>query len=281
MLRTFTSICLLLGTNLIANAQVSFEDKTGDVNLAYSCGTSFLGNGITFHDYDGDGWDDITLCTEDGTRLQFFKNVNGVFTEEILIVPTIDYTTKQVNWVDIDNDGDKDLFVTSDSNGNHLYENTGNMNLVDITVASGLPTSNMYTYGASWGDYNNDGFLDVYVSNRDEVTFLIPNFLFRNNGNNTFTNVSLSAGLHQTAHSSFCSAFFDYNNDGFQDIFVANDRTVFENFMYKNNGDGTFSDVGAASGLDKVAEPSIISMAWLAETLLSWSIVPLSQVTLT
>ena len=241
------SIFFLLALTM-CNAQISFSESAEDLGVDYASGTSPWGNGVTFYDYNQDGWDDITLTSATGVRLRFFKNNNGVFEEEILFDPAINYRTKQANWVDFDNDGDKDLFVTSDTDGNRLYENTGNLNLVDITIAAGLPTTNMYTYGASWGDYNNDGYLDVYVSNRDEVTFTIPNFLYKNNGNGTFTDVSTLVGLNTTAHSSFCSAFFDFNNDGLQDIFVANDRSIYKNFMYKNNGDGTFTDVGDSSG---------------------------------
>ncbi|MBT8289065.1 MAG: CRTAC1 family protein, partial [Bacteroidia bacterium] len=228
--------------------QVYFKDKTAELNLEYSAGNTPLGNGVTFNDYNNDGWDDLTVNRQDGDRLLFFRNINGTFTEDILIIPTIDYQTRQVNWVDIDNDGDKDLFVSSDTSGNRLFENTGNMNLIDITVSAGLPIANMYTFGSSWGDFNNDGFPDLFVSNRDEVSFAIPNFLYRNNGDSTFTDVTVQAGLSTQAQCSFCAAFFDFNNDGFQDIFVANDRMIYPNFLYKNNGDGTFTDIGASSG---------------------------------
>ena len=173
-------LCMVF-TIHIGLSQVYFKDKAEELNLLFSCGVTPYGNGITFYDYNNDGWDDITLNTEDGERLMFFSNINGGFTEDLLIVPPLTDQTRQVNWVDIDNDGDKDLFVTSDIAGNRLFENTGNMVLTNITIQSGLPTENMYTYGSSWGDYNNDGHLDLFVSNRDEVTFSIPNFLFRNN----------------------------------------------------------------------------------------------------
>lgn len=248
MIRHYIPSIFFLLALITCNAQINFSERANDLGVAYASGTSPWGNGVTFYDYNQDGWDDITLTSATGVRLRFFKNNNGVFEEEILLDPAVNYRTKQTNWVDFDNDGDKDLFVTSDTDGNRLYENTGNLNLVDITVSAGLPTTNMYTYGASWGDYDNDGYLDVYISNRDEVTFTIPNFLYKNNGNGTFTDVSTAVGLNTTAHSSFCSAFFDFNNDGLQDIFVANDRSIYENFMYKNNGDGTFTDVGDTSG---------------------------------
>ena len=228
-------------------SQIYFKESASDKGVAVSPGITSWGNGITFHDYNNDGWDDITLTTETGEPLRFFKNMNGSFTEEVLLTPSITYQTKQVNWVDFDNDGDKDLFVTSNTDGNRLYENTGGMVLQDISVAAGFPITNMYTLGASWGDYNNDGYLDVFLSNYD-VLFAIPNYLYKNNGNGTFTDVSGLVDLSTESYLSFCSAFFDFNNDGYQDIFVANDRVFNPNFLYKNNGDNTFTEIGLSSG---------------------------------
>lgn len=230
---------------LNTQAQVTFQNQATQLGLGLSCGTTYLGNGVSFYDYNGDGWDDITINTQDGEGLRFFKNVNGSFVEEFLGTNAITYQTKQTNWVDFDNDGDQDLFVTSDTNGLKLFENTGNLVLQDITVAAGFPTINMDSYGSSWGDYNNDGFLDVFVSNR---TSLIGNKLYRNNGDGTFIDVSLTAGIDSVGHGSFCSAFFDFNNDGFQDIYISNDKPINPNILYKNNGDGTFSDVSVSSG---------------------------------
>ncbi len=227
------------------NAQTSFVDQATDLGLGSACGTTYLGNGITFYDFDSDGWDDITLNTESGQSIRFFKNVNGSFQELTLSIPEINYQTKQLNWVDFDNDSDKDLFITSDTDGNKLFENIGNLVFQDITLTSGLATENMFTYGASWSDYNNDSFLDVFISNR---TNTIGNKLYKNNGDGTFTDVSNQAGIQTLAVASFCAVFLDINNDGLQDIYVSNDRTFNQNVLYKNNGDGTFTDISASSG---------------------------------
>lgn len=98
----------------------------------------------------------LPLPQELRTRCGFLKRFWKFFEEFLLDVPI--YQSKQINWVDFDNDGDYDLFVTSDTNGNRLYQNDGNFNFIDITETVGLPTQNLFTYGASWGDYNNDGF---------------------------------------------------------------------------------------------------------------------------
>lgn len=228
-----------------AEAQISFEEQATNLGLGTSCGTTYLGNGVTFYDFDNDGWDDITLSKENGQSISFYKNVNGSFQELTMNIPAFTHQTKQINWLDFDNDGDKDLFITSDTDGNMLLEQTGNFDFQDITLASGISTSNMFTYGSSWGDINNDGFLDLFISNRTNTT---PNILYKNNGNGTFTDVSVLAGIDQTAVASFCSAFFDLNNDGFQDIYVSNDKPQNPNKLYKNNGDGTFTDISVSSG---------------------------------
>jgi hypothetical protein len=229
--------------------QTNFVDRATDLGIGVSCGDVPIGNGISFYDYNNDGWDDITLATEAGQPVRFFKNMNGSFIEESLSIPNNTSQMKQVNWVDFDNDGHLDLFVTSNISGNRLYRNDGNFNFLDVTSESQLPTNNIKTYGASWGAYNNDGFLDVFLSNRD-VAEIIPNYLYRNNGDGTFSNVSESAGILNTSNLSFCSAFFDFNNDGWQDIYVSKDRINNKNVLYKNNGDGTFTDVSESSNTD-------------------------------
>ncbi|MFC0604521.1 FG-GAP-like repeat-containing protein [Winogradskyella pulchriflava] len=226
-------------------AQVTFSNEASNIGIEAICGNSLYGSGITFFDYDNDGWDDITIASAQGDPVRFFKNINGNFVEQTLNIANNNWRNKQVNWVDIDNDGDNDLFITSDTSGNKLYKNLGNMIMEDITASSGMLTEVLVSYGASWGDYNNDGFLDVFVSNRHTN---IPNVLYKNNGDLTFTIVNTEAGIINEGMLSFCSAFFDFNNDGYQDIYVSNDKIENTNILYKNNGDGTFTDVSDVSG---------------------------------
>ena len=231
----------------IVNCQISFQNLASELGIDVICGDTYLGNGISFFDYDNDGWDDISINSASNMPLVFYKNINGNFVQHNLNIENNISQTRQINWVDIDNDGDNDLFITSDVSGNRLFENTGNMILSEITEESGMITTVLNSFGASWGDYNNDGYLDVFISNRDTE---IPNILYKNNGNKTFTLVNVEAGLINTGTMSFCSAFFDYNNDGYQDIYVSNDKVIYSNTLYKNNGDGTFTDVSIESGTD-------------------------------
>ncbi|WP_430467907.1 FG-GAP-like repeat-containing protein [Winogradskyella ouciana] len=242
---TFSLILFFVLSDAIA--QISFENQATEIGINVTCGNTLYGSGITFYDYDNDGWDDITIASAEGDPIRFLKNINGNFVEQTLNIDSNNWKNKQVNWVDIDNDGDNDLFVTSDNSSNKLYENLGNMIMEDITLSSGILTDVLVTYGASWGDYNKDGFLDVFLSNRSTS---IPNVLYKNNGDNTFSLVNTEAGIINIGTLSFCSAFFDYNNDGHQDIYVANDKIENANTLYKNNGDGTFTDVSVESGSD-------------------------------
>jgi len=229
----------------IVNAQLSFEDKASSLGLGISYGNGEFGGGISFFDYNKDGWDDLTMSSEDGKSIIFFKNINGSFVIDNLNIPINSSETKQVQWVDFDNDGDFDLFVTSATSQNSLYKNDGNFNFTDITISSGLATTATNSWGSSWGDYNNDGFLDVFICFR-KFGDTQPNALFKNNGNGTFTNVSSLAGINQINDPTFCAAFFDYNNDGWQDIYVTNHKFS-QSYLYKNNGDGTFTDVSLVS----------------------------------
>ena len=231
---------------LCATAQISFTESSVSQNINVSFGEVSNIGGLSFFDFDNDGWDDLTYASENGDPIYVFKNNNGVFTPVTLNFVDPQSDSRQINWVDIDNDGDNDLFIVSENASNKLYLNEGAMNLTDITAVSGISTANMHSWAASWGDYNNDGYLDLFLSNRDN--FGNPNILYKNNGNNTFTNVTVAAGIANTNDLTFCASFFDFNNDGWQDIYIVNDRNISANVLYKNNGDETFTDVSESSG---------------------------------
>lgn len=235
--------CLLFTNSMLS--QIAFVESSSAYGVNASYGTGFVGGGISFCDFDGDGWDDITLATESGEPARFFKNNSGVFLEVFPNMTDFNNDYKQVIWIDYDNDGDKDLYLASHNAASRLYRNEGNLNFTDVTISSGIFNSNQKSFGAAWGDYDNDGFLDVFLTYRSTVE---SNRLYRNNGDGTFTDISTIAGISSAGHLSFCASFFDYNNDGFQDIYIANDRHTTTNILYENNGDGTFTDASASSG---------------------------------
>jgi len=243
------------------------------------------GCGVAFFDYDGDGWMDVLLLN--GTRLEGFpkgqeptnrlyrNNRDGTFA---------DVTTKsglrRVGWAssvcvgDYDNDGDEDLFITYWGQ-NVLYRNNGDGTFADATQRAGLGTK-----GTRWGsgctfiDYDRDGDLDLFVANYLKFDLAaapehgkglnctwkgIPvncgpkglptdvNLLYRNDGDGRFTDVSESSGVAKVqGRYSMTAVTTDYDNDGWTDIYVACDSTA--STLYRNNHDGTFTDVALESG---------------------------------
>jgi hypothetical protein len=240
---------VVVGLINFSYSQSLFHDNAVTLGVNFSYGSGFLGGGVSFFDYNKDGWDDLTFTSEAGNNVKFYRNMGGYYVEDFLNINTTTFQHKQVQWVDYDNDNDYDLFLTSDSNNNRLYQNDGSFNFTDVTFTAGLLAAASYNFGASWGDYNNDGFLDIFISFR-EPTQTQANLLYKNNGDGTFVEVGAAAGIVQFGELSFCSAFFDYDNDGWQDIYIANDKITTRNYLYRNNGDGTFTDISAVSGTD-------------------------------
>src|SRR3989454_1631378 len=170
---------------------------------------------------------------------------------------------------DIDNDGLPDIFFTGNMVSSRLYLNKGNMRFEDITQSAGL-TTNRWATGATMVDINNDGYLDIYVS-VSGPPWSKPaeraNLLFLNNGDHTFTEAAAKYGIADTGFTTH-AVFLDYNGDGYLDLFLLNDspkdfvRTGHpagirstslggSNRLYRNNGDGTFTDVSGEAGILK------------------------------
>jgi hypothetical protein len=241
----------------ISDAQIFFSEESQELGLSNSSwgqdGNETYGGGISFFDFDHDGWDDLTVSSTTGLPVRFYKNNNGIF--ELINLPGINdelFQTKSVQWVDFDNDGDYDFFATSNqaTGDNRLYENLGDLTFVNTTEASGLSNPGHQSFGASWGDYNKDGFLDVFIVSRFFDSDTKFNTLYKNNGDGTFTDVSVEANLIQENSLSFCSAWIDYDKDGWQDIYISNDKIQNKNILYHNNQDGTFTNVAEAAGAD-------------------------------
>lgn len=247
-----TKHLLVLSLSLISMdfciSQVYFEDVAQSQGIAHNFGFAAPSGGVSFCDFDGDGWDDLTLATKDGERIAFYINDKGDF--RAIEAPISDDSEQgQILWVDYDNDGDKDLFLASINGRNRLYRNEGDLNLVDVTSQAGLTSEQFLTYGAVFGDYDRDGWLDLYLGKRTGIPSENTSLLYRNQADGTFREVALSAGAQDPAKIPFCSAFLDYNNDQWPDLYTANDRFT-GNTLLRNNKNGTFTDVSEAARAD-------------------------------
>ena len=210
-----------------------------------------VGSGVSVYDFNQDGLDDLTLGTEAGKDLGFYINEGGRFRKIDSPIENKELV-KQILWVDYDNDGDPDLYVAAFDGINRLYKNKGDMQFADITEFSLLPLTVHRGYGAAFGDYNRDGWLDLYYVSRDipgSENFLNQNRLFENNADGTFKEVTLGANAGDLGKIPFCSAFIDINNDMWPDLYIANDKYS-TNAMLLNNTRGGFRDIAQASKTD-------------------------------
>jgi hypothetical protein len=240
-----------------------------------------MGSGCGWIDYDQDGLLDLYLVNSAATRVYtpkqplrsalYRNNGNGTFT---------DVTSKAgvgaeglfgmgVAIGDYDNDGFPDLLVLGYDRC-ILYHNNGDGTFTDVTERSGVKNSGRWASSAAWFDYDNDGRLDLIIANYVDWSptnnFYCgdrgpgmrsychpddfhgqPPTLYHNNGDGTFTDVSKTSGLGLKGGNGLGVVTFDYDNDGWQDIFIANDHMP--NFLFHNNRDGTFREVGYVAGV--------------------------------
>jgi hypothetical protein len=242
------------------------------------------GCGVAFYDYDNDGWLDIFLVN--GWRLEGFQkgqepvshlfknNRDGTFTDVTLIAGVAHSGWGQGCCIgDYDNDGNEDLFITYFGK-NVLYRNNGNGTFTDVSEKSGIATNGKrWNSGCAFVDYDRDGKLDLFVANyidMDLATAPVPesgpclykgvmvacgppgliggkNILFHNNGDGTFSDVSESAGI-LSANGTYGLGVLtgDFDNDGWPDIYVANDSTA--SALYQNKKNGKFTDIAMEAG---------------------------------
>ena len=191
-------------------------------------------------DYDNDGKLDLFLSTFGGENNVLYHNINPtlpIFTKITSgAIVTDGGNSNSCSWVDFNNDGLLDMCVTNYGQKRFLYQNNGSGTFTKI-ITGGFVNDISRTIGCQWGDYNNDGLLDVYTANNGVI---VNNFFYVNNGAGNFTkNTSLNIVADTT--KSFSSAWGDYNNDGYNDLFVASDGTR-NNELYKNNKDGSFTN---------------------------------------
>ncbi|MCR8666171.1 CRTAC1 family protein, partial [Aestuariibaculum sp. M13] len=260
------SICIVFSflTNLNAQTFERIENYAG-------LGTATQNNGTALADYDADGDLDIFVVAKaqdvtgsSNTHSKLFRNNNdGTFTDitnttglvNLFPVDEASDYTDALNgfkygafWGDYDNDGYPDIFFTHIFKV-QLFHNEGDGTFKEVTQEAGFKKYNQnVNTGATWFDYNNDGFLDIYISDwgsEDE-----GNRLFKNNGDGTFTNVtSIIQGVLVNKHS-YQSVPFDFNGDGWMDLYVANDYATESNDLYINNKGLGFTEEAATYGLD-------------------------------
>jgi enediyne biosynthesis protein E4 len=255
-------------------AGIHFVHHSGATGKRYLPET--LGAGCAFVDLDGDGWPDILFIngrdfTNRGQRTfpaLYRNNRNGTFTD-ITKGSGLDIEMygMGVAVADYDNDGLPDIYITA-LEGDHLFHNQGHGHFRDVTALSGIHNANFGT-SAAWFDYDRDGKADLFVANYvtwspqkdlwcslDGATksYCTPESykgtsckLYRNLGGGKFEDVTQKAGLGDTTSKSLGVVVFDYNRDGWPDIFVSNDTQPSK--LYKNNGNGTFTEEGMQAGV--------------------------------
>ncbi|HKR00487.1 MAG TPA: CRTAC1 family protein [Pyrinomonadaceae bacterium] len=262
-------------TDITAQAGIRFKHNSGTFGKKYLPET--LGPGCAFLDYDADGWQDILLVNstswpeKKGPRTfpaLYHNNQNGTFTDMTGAAGlAVEMYGLGATVADYDNDGLVDIYITA-VGPNHLFRNLGNGKFADVSARAGVNDPGFST-SAAWFDYDKDGRLDLFVCNYVEWSVEKDQFctldgknksyctpqsykgqsatLYRNRGNGTFENVTQRAGLADPTSKSLGVAVFDYNNDAWPDLFVANDTEP--NKLYKNNGNGTFTDEALTAGV--------------------------------
>jgi hypothetical protein len=258
------SLSILVGE---VNAQ-SFERVENVVGL----GVLQENNGAAVADYDGDNDLDIFVVAKSidnqespKTLSKLFRNNNdGSFTDVTELAGLNNFLSEEeggdiylglngnksaASWGDYNNDGFPDLFLTY-SFKVQLWRNLGNGTFADVTEISGFDAVNdCRNTGATWFDYNNDSLLDIYINDWDECG---SNQLYKNEGNSTFTNVTIETGIEGSENLfSYMAMPFDFNEDGFMDLYVSNDLDDANN-LYINGGGNSFTDQAQSYGVDSM-----------------------------
>ena len=244
------------------NADGTFTDRTSEAGLGDQLG----GLNIVQADYNNDGRLDILVLRgawEFAQRKSLLRNNgDGTFTDVTMAsgLATVLTGTQAAVWTDFDNDGWLDRFVGNESGPAQLFRNKRDGTFEDVAAKAGVDRRG-FNKGVTAADYDNDGWPDLYVSNLGGT-----NFLYRNNHDGTFAELARAAGVPGPGQG-FPTWFFDYDNDGFEDLFVGSfvdsvDEAAREYLrlprsgdtlkLYRNLGDGSFQDTTRQAGLDKV-----------------------------
>ncbi len=278
---------LLLAALAAGPEALQFTDVTRAAGLAFTHNTGAygakllpetLGPGCAFLDYDNDGWLDILLVNgrdwpgheKRRTTMRLYRNNrNGTFTDVTRAAGLdVEMYGLGVAVADFDNDGFPDLYVTAVGQS-RLFRNDGRGRFVDVTKAAGFGGREAFSTSAMWFDFDRDGHLDLFVCNYVRWTegqdvrcsldgrtksYCTPEayrgatcWLFRNRGNGTFEDVTAKAGIFDASSKSLGVAMLDVDNNGWLDVFVANDTQP--NKLYRNNRNGTFTESAVPLGV--------------------------------
>jgi hypothetical protein len=233
-IRIFCNILLIVTIfNFVPSAYGQFFTKITTGNLVNDAGSSF---GCSWNDYDNDGFLDLFVANYlNQTNFLYQNNHDRTFTRILNNgIVSDDGNSISCSWGDYDNDGDLDIFIANWEQKNALYQNNGDGTFTGVTEGE-IVNDEGKSMGCSWADYDNDGYLDLFVTN-----YVQSNALYHNNGDNTFTKIAAGEIVTDQGFSAGCG-WGDYDNDGFVDLYVVNWGR--NNFLYHNNGDGTFTKI--------------------------------------
>ena len=247
-MKFFTTFLLVIGFQFAFGQ--NYIEKSSSLGITHQYIGSY-GGGISFCDFNMDGWDDLTFASGSGDSLLFFENNAGIFTQIYPSGITHMEEAKQVIWVDYDNDGDRDLYVNTYNGSNKLYLNKGNFIFDDHTASTGIPTQSDESYPASFVDFNNDGWLDLYIGNYNSSGY--TNQVLLSDKKGAFVNITSFSTIADSTKYTLACSFFDIDNDSKVDLYVANDK-INANSMYLNNGNGTFNDISVSSRTNAVID---------------------------
>jgi hypothetical protein len=221
----------------------SFDNVFAQAGLG---GAGGLGQTDAWGDFNNDAWQDLILLSALGSSNNVSlsrNNANGTFTNVTNGSGLLDQKSRSVAWADFNNDNLLDLVVGTITAlaPPILYQNLGNGIFVDVSLGAGITKEGGVVGHTIWSDYDGDGGVDLFQAN---MTDSVRSFLYHNNKDGTFDEVSDISGLGQFVTNS--AVWFDFNNDGFPDLFLENTGL---NTLYLNNGDGTFADVTDNAGV--------------------------------
>jgi len=260
---------LVAGGAIAANPEFNNVTDEAGLTFTHSVLEDTIGHpmhgGVTAADFDGDGWPDLFVTGGGGIEDRLFMNQgDGTFVDEAALWGLTDmYRSNGTTACDYDNDGDQDLFVTSHGDlpgaphpdAHRLYQNNGDRTFTNVSAAAGVQTTTTVPdgYGAACGDYDLDGDLDLFVGgwHDNQAGNFTGTRLFMNNGDATFTDVTVSSGVAINTTQGFGAIFADMDGDRYPELLIAGDFGTTRYFV--NDRDGTFSIQPVLSpGSDKV-----------------------------